>query len=57
MSIALAGEVWIQVRITFSKRVFIVVADARITIVVCLIDGIAATGQSITVGEVDRGAY
>src|SRR6266513_6471247 len=54
--IALAGEVWIQVRITFPKRVFIGVADTRITIVVCLINGIAATWQSIAVGKVDRSA-
>src|SRR5947208_14437857 len=42
--------------ITFPKRVFVAVANTRITVVVCLITGIAATWQSITVGEVNRSA-
>ena len=52
----LVGEVWIEVGITLPKGIFIAIGDPGITVVISLVDGIAATRQAITVGNINRGA-
>ena len=50
----LSGEMRIEIRIAFPKRIVIAVGDTRITIVVRLIDGVSTSRQMIAVGDVDR---
>src|SRR5439155_26344131 len=48
------GEMWIEVRIAFPKRSFVAIGDTGIAVIVCLIDGVSASWQTIAIGEVDR---
>src|SRR6266576_155179 len=47
------GEMRIEVGIAFPKRILIAVGDSRITVIVCLIDGVSAPRQTLAVGHVD----
>ena len=49
-----AGEMRIEVWITFPKRFFVAIGDARITVIVGLINRVSAPWQTIAIGEVDR---
>ena len=50
----LAGEMRIEIWITFPKRIAIAVSDARVTIIICLIDGVSAPRQPIAIRNVNR---
>ena len=50
----LSGEMGIEIRIAFPKRIVIAVGDSWITVVVRLIDGVSTSRQMIAVGDVDR---
>ena len=50
------GEVWVEVRITLPKGVFIAIGDPGVTVVIGLVNGIAATRQAITVGNGNWGS-
>ena len=45
------GKVRIEVGITLPKGIFIAIGDPGVTIVISLVDGIATTGQAITIGN------
>src|SRR5205807_517900 len=48
------GEMRIEIRITFPKRIVIAVCDTGIAVIIRLIDGVSSPWQMIAVGDVDR---
>jgi hypothetical protein len=52
--VRIAGEVRIEIWITFPKRILVAIRDSGVTIIVRLIDRISATWQAIAVGKVNR---
>src|SRR5439155_23401401 len=51
--VALFGEVLVEIRIAFPKRLSIAVVDARVTVVVRLIDGVATSRQPVAITDVN----
>src|SRR5213594_1742125 len=52
--ILLFREVFVEIWITLPKRLLVAVVDSREAVIICLIDGIAATWQAVTVREFYR---
>ena len=48
------GEMFVEIRIALPECCRIAIVDARVAIVICLIDGVAAPRQTITVTDVNR---
>jgi hypothetical protein len=51
--ILFAGEVFVQVGITLPESLRATVVDARVPVVVGLVDGVAASGQPVAVRNFD----
>src|SRR6266516_1080118 len=52
--VSLFRKVFIQIRITFPKTLVVAIINARIAVVVCLIERIPSSRQPVAVANIDR---
>src|ERR1700752_966637 len=50
-SVGIAGEMLVQIRITFPERVRVTIIEARVAVIFCLVDSAATPREVVTVGE------
>src|SRR6266480_87379 len=51
--VSLLRKMFVQIRITFPKTFVVAIINARIAVIVCLIDRIASSRQAVAVANID----